>query len=52
MEDEAGFNKQVRKICQLYHQSQELHEQGIYLISIDEKTGIQAIERYYPRYLL
>jgi transposase len=33
----------------LYHQAQELHEQGIHhLISIDEKTGIQAIERDYP----
>ena len=48
MGDEAGFNKQARKICQLYHQAQELHEQGIHLISIHEKTGIQAIERDYP----
>jgi transposase len=32
----------------LYHQAQELHEQGIHLISVDEKTGIQAIERDYP----
>ena len=48
MEDEAGFNKQVRKICQWYHQAQELPEQDIHLISIHEKTGIQAIERDYP----
>ena len=32
----------------MYHQAQELHEQGIHLISVDEKTGIQAIERDYP----
>lgn len=42
------FNEEVRTICKLYHQAQELHEQGIHLISIDEKTGIQAIERDYP----
>ncbi len=42
------FNEQVRTICKLYHQAQELHEQGIHLISVDEKTGIQAIERDYP----
>lgn len=32
----------------MYHQAQELHQQGIHLISVDEKTGIQAIERDYP----
>jgi hypothetical protein len=48
MEDEAVFNEEVRAICKLYHQAQELHEQGIHLISIDEKTGIQAIERDHP----
>ena len=32
----------------MYHQAQELHEQDIHLISVDEKTGIQAIERDYP----
>ena len=44
MEDETQFNEEVRTICKLYHQAQELHEQGIHLISVDEKTGIQAIE--------
>jgi transposase len=48
MEDETQFNEEVRTICKLYHQAQELHEQGIHLISVDEKTGIQAIERDYP----
>jgi putative transposase len=32
----------------LYHQAEELHEQGIHLISVDEKTGIQAIAPDYP----
>lgn len=32
-------------ICQLYHDAPELYAQGIHLISCDEKTGIQALER-------
>jgi len=40
VEDEAVFRKEVRDICKLYHQAQELHEQGIHIISVDEKTGI------------
>lgn len=35
-------------MCQLYHQATELHERGVHLISTDEKTGIQALERLYP----
>ena len=32
----------------MYHQAVELHEQGIHIISVDEKTGIQALERIHP----
>lgn len=35
-------------MCKLYHQAEELHEQGVYVISTDEKTGIQALERIHP----
>ena len=42
------FAGEVRTLCQLYHQAQELHEQGVHLISSDEKTGIQALERLHP----
>lgn len=38
----------MRAICKVYHQAQELHAQGIHLISVDEKTGIQALERIHP----
>jgi transposase len=38
----------VRAICKLYHQAEELYEQGIHVISVDEKTGIQALERIHP----
>jgi hypothetical protein len=32
----------------LYHQAPELHEQGVHVISTDEKTGIQALEPIHP----
>jgi len=35
-------------VCKLYHQAQELHESGVHVISVDEKTGIQALERIHP----
>lgn len=35
----------MNKICQIYRDAQELYEKGIKVISTDEKTGIQAIER-------
>jgi len=48
LEDEATFREEVRTICKLYHQAQELHERGVHLVSTDEKTGIQALERIHP----
>lgn len=43
--DEVVFREDVREVCKVYHQAQELAEQGIHVISTDEKTGIQALER-------
>jgi transposase len=48
VEDEAVFRQEVREVCKLYHQARELHEQGVHVISVDEKTGIQALERCHP----
>lgn len=48
MEDEQVFREEVKAICTLYHQAQELHEQGVHVVSVDEKTGIQALERQHP----
>lgn len=48
MTDEVRFREDVRTVCQLYHQATELHERGVHLISTDEKTGIQALERLHP----
>lgn len=38
----------VRAVCKIYHQVQDLHAQRIHLISVDEKTEIQALERIHP----
>jgi transposase len=35
-------------VCKLYHQAADLQAQGVHLISTDEKTGIQALERLHP----
>jgi hypothetical protein len=48
VEDEQEFRQEVRTVCKLYHQAQELHSQGVHLVSTDEKTGIQALERINP----
>ncbi|WP_269144433.1 transposase [Methylicorpusculum oleiharenae] len=48
VDNEADFRQDVRAVCKLYHQAQELHESGVHVISVDEKTGIQALERIHP----
>ena len=42
------FDAQVREVCERYAQAQELHEQGVHVVSTDEKTGIQALEHAHP----
>ena len=38
----------METICQIYRQAQELENHGIHVVSTDEKTGIQALERGHP----
>jgi len=38
----------VATVCEAYEQAGRLAEQGIHLVSTDEKTGIQALERLHP----
>lgn len=47
-ENPEEFDQQVKTVCQLYEQAPVLHEQGIHVVSCDEKTGIQALERAQP----
>ncbi len=42
------FKQQVNQVCQLYKEAQQLQAQGVHIISTDEMTSIQAIERAYP----
>jgi len=35
-------------VCALYEAAPELHKAGVHLMSSDEKTGIQALERKHP----
>lgn len=42
------FDQEVKTVCDLYHQAPELQAQGTHLMSTDEKTGIQALERNHP----
>ena len=46
--DPETFDREVRTICQIYQQAQELEKEGVHLVSTDEKTGIQALERVHP----
>lgn len=43
--DAEQFAAEVKEICGLYKMAQELKESGVEVVSVDEKTGIQALER-------
>ena len=42
------FQQEVMEVCQAYEQAPALLSKGIHLVSVDEKTGIQALERAHP----
>lgn len=46
--DPTVFEKQLHEVCTIYQDAPSLHEQGHYTISVDEMTGIQALERGAP----
>ena len=39
---------EVAEVCEVYRQAQALASVGTHVVSTDEKTGIQALERLYP----
>jgi len=43
--DAEQFAAQVKEVCELYKMAPELEESGVEMVSVDEKTGIQALER-------
>ena len=38
----------MHAVCETYRQAPERYEQGIYTVSLDEKSGMQALERLHP----
>jgi hypothetical protein len=38
----------VNQVCHLYQKAEELKLQSVHVVSTDEMTGIQALERAYP----
>jgi len=44
-ENPEQFDADVKKVCDLYEKAPELHEEGVHVVSSDEKTSIQALER-------
>ena len=46
--DKEAFYQESEKVCSLYLLAPALHEEGVHVISTDEKTGIQAKERARP----
>ena len=45
IEDEAKFVEQLSEIVDLNLSAADLAKQGVRVVSCDEKTGMQAIER-------
>ena len=45
---EAGFDEKVAEINDIYQQAPEMAKQGVRTESLDEMTGIQALERKHP----
>lgn len=41
------FNQEVKTVCELYAEASALHAAGVHIVSSDEKTGIQALERLF-----
>lgn len=42
------FDEKVQDVCELYRRAQELTESGERVLSTDEMTGVQALERLHP----
>ena len=47
-ENQEAFDATTREVSAVYAEAQSLYEQGVHTVCIDEKTGIQALERKSP----
>jgi len=48
IDDEATFRKEIKEICDIYRNVENLKEENTIVVSIDEKTGMQATQRIAP----
>lgn len=48
IDNQDEYELQVKEICELYANTPSLHENGTHVVSTDEKTGMQALERIAP----
>jgi transposase len=46
--DPETFNDQINGVCDVYAMAPTSHEDGVHIVSTDEMTGIQALERLHP----
>lgn len=46
VEDPEQFAEEIGAICRLYRRAEALFEEGAHVVSLDEKTGIQALQRW------
>lgn len=47
-DDPDIFAQEVKTVCDVYQEAPALHEADVSIVSTDEKTGIQALERKHP----
>jgi transposase len=47
-DDPTERDEQICKVCQIYEATPELAAHGTHVISTDEMTGVQALERLHP----
>ena len=45
MEDQAEFDQKIEQLCNLHRHAISLKEEDVIVYSVDEKTGIQALDR-------
>lgn len=48
----SDYDDRIKEICYLYKNAIEMHKKNIHIVSIDEKSGIQAIERPEPNLVM
>lgn len=48
LEDPEVYNQTVESLCATYLAAPGLEAQGTHVVSVDEKTGMQALERVHP----